>query len=493
MSNNSATLRRRARTIEAPRQELDMMVLEFTCQDESAFTAIGKNCKEVKWRIGAMGTEPMDVHLHVEKLPGRTPEVSIIGNGLKLYPLGGKNREKLKTDFQQKWPFRGIAKHIDKKNFFEVQPKGTSDDWLPAISVEPRRDGSGKFQARVWFPSSDGGKPKQVDLPAVDKECIREVDSKKPLEVPNRELILDVSKENPLRESTLSLIDERGSEDITHFFARPTPPPVGTMMETVPAPNEIQMEVNKERTKIKIAAGHDHLVQYMASEARSISATPESKTKMTWRFEVGPKAQHTVTVEKRYKSSKIVTLSVDGKVLVECASGDLDLESPDFDEHSASPSSAAESGPWCGYFRLIGERSIKAKVFEQSQDGLTLETTDLVEVLPRDKIKYTRNCRVTIQSQKDLGSATLDIDGVDFGELKPAAACPETNMECEPEVLQMQYGLTVPPKVREVPPSVMQAMQSKLKEAGEQWKEGWEKAQPGLKELGEKMGNLFKK
>lgn len=491
MASNNAPMRRRARTIEAPRQELDMMVLEFTCQDESAFTAIGKNCKEVKWKVGAMGTEPMEVHMHVEKYPGRSPEVSITGNGQKLFPMGGKNKEKLKSDFQQKWPFRGIAKGIDQTNFFEVQPKGTSDDWLPAIKVQPRRDGSGKFQARVWFPAPDGGKPKEVDLPAVEKECIRERESKKPLEIPERQLVLDVSKDNPLKESTLSLIDERGSEDITHFFARPTPPPTGTMMETMPAPNEISMEVNKERTKIKIAAGHDQLVQYLASEPRSVSTAGE-KQKMTWEIEIGPKAKHNVTIEKRYKSSKIVTLSVDGKVLIECASGDLDLDGPDFDVNSASPSSAGDGGSWLGCFRLVGERSVKAKVFEKTQDGTTLDSTDLVEVLPRDKIKFTKNCRVNVPDVKDFRSAVLDIEGVEYGMLKHASVAAETSIECEAEVLQMQYGLVVPNKVRDVPPSALKAIQSKLQEAGQQWQEGWEKAQPGLTEIGNKLGSLFK-
>mmetsp|Transcript_124918 Transcript_124918/g.388881 ORF Transcript_124918/g.388881 Transcript_124918/m.388881 type:complete len:491 (-) Transcript_124918:30-1502(-) len=489
MANNAAPMRRRARTIEAPRQELDMMVLQFSCHDESAFTAIGKNCKEMKWKIGAMGTEPVDIILHVEKLPGRSPEVSITADSKKLFPLGGKNKEKLKTDFQQKWPFRGVAKDVDKKNFFEIKPKGVTDDWLPAIWIRHRDDGSGKFQARVWCPDPNSTKPKEVDLLAVDKEDIRERESKKPLVIPVRELILDVCKEDPLKESTLSLIDEKGSEEVTHFFARPTPAPSGTTIETMPTPNQISMEVNKERTRIKIAAGHDQLVHYLSSEARGISTAPESATKISWSFQIGPTAQHTVSLEKKFKGSKIVTLTVDGKVLIEAAASDFDLEVPEGDTQS---STSAGWGPWCGAFRLIGQRSVKAKVFEQNQEGTPLETTDLVEVLPEKEVKYTKTVRVRVSDQKDLRSAVLDIDGVDFASLKPAAAVAETSMEVEPEVLKMQYNLDVPTKVREVPPTALQAMQSKLKEAGQQWQEGWEKAQPGLQELGQKFGALFK-
>uniref|UniRef100_A0A7S1MC60 Uncharacterized protein n=1 Tax=Alexandrium catenella TaxID=2925 RepID=A0A7S1MC60_ALECA len=445
-----------------------------------------------------METQPMDIHLHAEKLPGRSPLVNVTANGKQLFPEGGgKTKEKLKADFQQKWPFRGIAKGIDQPNFFEIQPKGMTEEWLPAIKVLPRKDSSGKFEARVWFPGPKGTKPKEVDLPVVELDCIREQESKKPLEVPKRELILDVSKDNPLKESTLSLIDERGSEDITHFFARPTPPPTGAMLETMPAPNCIYMEVNKERTKVKIEAGHDAFIQYRQSECRAVSAAAE-KQKMTWVFEIGPKARHNVTVEKRYKSSRITTLTVDHKVLIECAAGDLDLDGPDFDEASASPSSSGDSRPWTGAFRLIGERSVKAKVYEQTKDGTMLDSTDLVEVLPRDQIKYTKNVRVTVPDPKDFRTAVLDIDGVEFAMLKHASTASEAMIECEPEVLKMQYGIPLPTKVKDLPPTAFEVLQSKLQEAGQTWQEGWAQvqAQPGLTEFGNQLsqlGSLFKK
>jgi len=460
-----------------------MMVLEFTCHDESAFTRIGKNCKEVKWKLGAMGTQPLEIQLHVEKLPGMAQEVSIHCNGSKLFPLGSKPKEKLKSDFQQKWPFRGVAKGIDRENFFEVQPKG-STDWYPAFRVMPRRDGSGQFQARVWYPQPDGAKPKEVDLPAVEKESIRELESKKPLEIPERHLVLDVPKDNPLKESTLSLIDNKGSEDVTHFFARPTPPCLE--LETMPGLNEVTMEVNKERTLVTVGAGHDKLVQYLASEVRALAANPESKTKMVWGIQIGGQVEHTISIEKKYKSSKIVTLAVDGKVLVEASAADFDVDAPDFDTTSGTSSATTgEGGLWTCSFGLIGQRSVKAKVFEQNKDGFMLDSTDVLEVLPRDSLKYTRICRVTIQDQKDLRTAAFDVDGIEFGLLKQASGSDEPGLKVEPEVLQMQYGLTMPTKVKDVPPTVLQAMQIKFKEA-----------QPGLKDFGNKvgetLGNLFK-
>lgn len=468
-----------------------MMVLEFCCQDESAFTALGKNCKEVKWRVAAMGTEPLEIKLTVEKLPKMSAEVAITCNGNKLYPLGSKGKEKLKNDFEHKWPFRGIAQGVHMKNFFEVRPKAMGAEWFPALSIGQRRDGM--FEANVWFPDGMGG-TKKVYMPAIEKGDIREQESKKPLSTPERFLVLNVPMSSPLKESSLSLMDSLSEDCITHFFARATPPSAGTALESLPAPNEIFMEVTKDRSKVITQVPHSTLTQYLTSEPRAISSTPESKTKMSWRFQIGPMAEHTVTVEKKYKSSKIVTLTVDGKVLVESAAADFDSEWSSQDDESASPSSTDEGGPWLCKFRFIGERSVKFKVFEQTSDGAALETTDLVEGLKKDQIKYTKVCTVSLKDQKDLRTALLEIDGVEFHALKQKTAIAEENIVCEPEVLQMQYGITTPAKVRDEPPTGLAAIHSKLKEAGQQWQEQLEKA--GLQSLGSKMnetlGTMFK-
>jgi len=489
-------MRRRARTVEAPRQDLDMMVLEYSCRDASAFTAMGKYCKEVKWRVAAMGTEPVEVGLHVEKLPQMSSEVTISANGNKLFPLGAKAKEKLKADFEQKWPFRGVAKGINKKNFFEVKPKAMGEEWFPAISVSQKRDG-GLMEALIWLPDGAGG-AKKVFLPAVEKADIREQATKKPLTIPERYLKLMVPSEDPLRQSTLTLLDTREEEHITHFFARATPPPGGVALETLPAENSLFMECSKDRMQVTSQVTHTTLVDFLSAEGRQISCSPESKTKMTWKFQLGPMAQHTVTVEKKSKTSKIVTLTVDGKLLVESAAKDFDC---DWDDDHDDEAEEKEHGPWACKFRFLGERSLKFKVFETDTEGDPLESTDLVEALSPEQIKYQKVCVVSLTDSRDLTSALLEIDGVEFNQMKEAVSISEENIACDPEVLQMQYGITVPTKVRDEPPTGLKALQVKLREAGEQAKEAgekikehWEKkGQPGLQEFGNKVGETVGK
>jgi len=473
-----------------------MMVLEFSCRDSSAFTAIGKNCKEVKWRVAAMGSEPVEVGLHVEKLPHMSPEVSISANGNKLFPLGSKAKEKLKADFEQRWPFRGVAKHINQKNFFEVKPKAMGEEWFPAISVAQKRDG-GLMEATVWLPDGAGG-ARKVFLPAVEKTDIREEVSKKPLSIPERYLKLCVPSEDPLKQSTLTLLDTREEEHVTHFFARATPPPGGVALESLPAQNELFMECSKDRKQVTSQITHTTLVDYLSSEARQISSSPESTTKMTWKFQLGPLAQHTVTVEKKKVASKIVTLMVDGKLLVESKAQDFDC---DWDDEREDETEDREHGPWACKFRFLGERSLKFKVFETDREGDPLETTDLLEALSPEQIKYTKVCVVSLTDSRDLTSALLEIDGVEFNQMKETASISEDNIVCDPEVLQMQYGIVLPTKVRDEPPTGLKALQAKLKEAGEQAKEAgekikehWEKkGQPGLQELGNKVGETVGK
>jgi len=467
-----------------------MMVLEFSCQDGSAFTALGKNCKEVRWRVAAMGSEPMEIKLSIEKLPVGSPTVGITYNSNKLFPLGGsKTKDKLKTDFEQKWPFRGQARNIEKRNFFEVKPKTMGDEWFPALSIAQRRDGT--FEGTVWLPDGNGGF-KTVYMPTIDKADIREQDSKRALQIAERFLLLNVPSASPLKESTLTLLDETQGCLITHFFARCTPPARGSLPESLPAPNDIFMEVNKERTQVTSQATHSTLVEYLAAELRSISCNPESKTKISWRFMIGPFAEHTVTLEKRYKSSRIATLVVDGKVLIESAAADFDCNWEAEEEgESQSPSMAEEGGPWACKFRFIGERSVKFKVFEVSKDGLTLETTDLLEGLEREQIKYTKVCTVSAMNPRDLKTATLEIDGVSFHEMREKASFAEESIACDPDVLRLQYGLAVPVKVRDEPPKGLAALQGKLKEAGQQMQESWEKATPQLQALSSRVGETF--
>lgn len=483
------------------------MVLEYSCKDNSAFIAMGKHLKEVKWKVAALGCPALDIQLNVEKQPLLEPDVGVICGKDKLYPAGAGDRGKMKEDFEFKWPFRGQAIDLSKPNFWEVRPKMMGDNWFPATSVKQNRDGT--FEAVVWLPDGAGG-AKQIIMQAVEKEAIREERTKKPLELPYRTVVLDVPKADPLEQTTLTLKDEALTETVTHYFARPTPPP-SPQSESMPGPGDIQIAVSKDRKNIATKATHSVLALYMMTEARSVSAVADGKTKVTWKFRLGPLAEHTVVLEKTLvgqsaalmgsggsalgvkqvsdlalQQSQVVCLSVDGKVLVEAAADDFD-------------SGCAEAGAsaWASTFRFLGERSVKFLVYETNGSGLTLETTDLVEGLRPEQVKISKACTVCVKELADLSTAALSIDGVAFHDLRPHAPAAEPLLAGDPQVLEMQYGIRAPWKVRDVAP--LAALQEKLQAGGtalsSMLKENWEKSQPGFQAFGGKlhegMGQLW--
>lgn len=454
-------MRRRARTCEAPSQQLDMMVLEFGAHESSMMTATGKHNKEMKWRVAALGTEPMEVVVKVDKTPGSAPYVGVHHNTTKLFPTGDKSSAHLKENFEHKWPYRASPQNLDKEDFFEVKPKGSSD-WYIASKINQRRDGT--FEGSVWLPDEKLGW-KLVNLPSILKEDIRQEKDKRPLEIPVREVVLNVSKEKPLTETTLTLLDGGREEEITHFFARVTPPPARGAMEAQPASRELSFQVDKERVNVTTNITHSMLESYMKGELGAVSCKADSKTKMTWCISIGPYAEHTITVERKHKTSREMTLSVDGSVLVNAKARDFDIDYDGDDDESE-----AGDPPWVCKFYFIGERSLKFKVFEESKGGITLDTTEIVEGIAKENQIFKKACTVSIPNVRDLSESKLDIDGTLYRDLKEPRKKSEDAMHLTVEVLKMQYGIEVPRKIRNDPPPGLAAIQQK-------WMEGVENIQ----------------
>lgn len=507
--------------MQAKGSELDMLVLSFTCRDSSKFGSVGKQSKELVWKVAAMGTPPVEINVSLEKQPMFSPEVSISADGARLFPVAGGEKSKMKEDFAQKWSFRGQAQNLDLKGFWEVKPKAMGDNWFPASGLEQRKDGL--FEASVWLPDGAGG-AKEIVMPAVDRCDIREVKTKALLEVPVRSVFLRVPAADPMSDIAFSLMDGLEEEPLTFSMARVTPPPGPSSMPSQPGDTGIVMELSKDRKALSTNTSIEALGSFLTSDVRALTFLPEGKTKCTWKLMLGPFAEHTITIEKKasgasagvlsggllkgavgdlatkelLKKSEVVCLTVDGQVLVEGTSEDFDAdwESP---QH---PNLASESD-WVCRFRFAGERSLKCKVFETNADNITLDTTALVECLREDQKPISKVVTVAIKELQDLSTAYLDIDGVAFGMLKEFEKPGGTPLQGGPEALMMNFGIQVPNKVRDIAPLAI--IQEKLQMGGaalaSNLKEHWEKHQPVLKEqwqgalgkMQEGMGKWFKK
>merc|ERR1712187_693359 len=149
----------------------------------------------------------------------------------------------------------------------------------------------------------------------------------------------------------------------------------------------------------------------------------------TWKIQLGPFAQHTIRLYKKYHFGKYIELSVDGSTLVHGCAADLGC-----------------NGEWRCKFRFIGERAIDFDIHETDADGNPLDTRARVT----KRSKYIHECEVVVGNNRDLSAAELLIDGISFRAL-PQRAAPrqEEQIQMSVQALQQAYGVVIPFKVKE--------------------------------------------
>merc|ERR1712106_708162 len=106
-------------------------------------------------------------------------------------------------------------------------------------------------------------------------------------------------------------------ELVTHHFGRPSPPRGASQKD-----EEIAVKVSKDRSTLTASAGHQVISHFVSGEVQAKNSEVE-RLRHSWTIQVGPFAEHTIEIAKRYTLGKIVTLLVDGEVLVEASSADI--------------------------------------------------------------------------------------------------------------------------------------------------------------------------
>merc|ERR1712137_570954 len=91
-----------------------------------------------------------------------------------------------------------------------------------------------------------------------------------------------------------------------------------------------------------------------------------------------------------------------------------------------------------------GERSIKFELFQETKDGLKLDTKEEVQGLTKEQQKFMVCCEVSCASVQDLSGAQLTVAGVPFGDLKEPRKDEGEDLTLHPDVMQMQYSIAVP-------------------------------------------------
>jgi hypothetical protein len=412
--------------------DLDFTVLTYECHDATVHKALGLNIKECQWKVQCRDSPPLDIKVLCDKnMIGRT-EVNVTCNGAKIFPMGpSSEKSRLLEDFVQTWPFRGQAKGINELHFVEVQLFG---QWFPGTVLKQRTDGF--FEVMVSKPGV-GGFWQDESYPFINKRDLREAATKQPYTAPEVQLVLKVPASDPLHGTTLtaSTTEGRVGEDITRYFGRPTPHQKGKAS----AP-KILFQVNRDRTQVTGNIGHRELLAYWNGEARAVEVNTTAAGKIVgygkkaWKVMVGM-CQHTIEVERQHRTSKHITLTVDGAVLIEALAEDI----------------GCQDGVWATSFRFVGEPVLEFEVYETDTNGYPLATQGRVE----QKRPYNRQCVVQVQDMSNLAKTNLFIDGVEFKEMDLfQQAHAQGSITIAPTAMTAQYQITVPYKVnRETAPA----------------------------------------
>jgi len=116
----------------------------------------------------------------------------------------------------------------------------------------------------------------------------------------------------------------------------------------------------------------------------------------TWVVQIGH-AQHKIHISRKSKSSKDITLEVDGDVLIETSPREL----------------PCIGDSWECSFRFFGDRSIYFHLLQTSTAGKVIADP---QIIPQ-KHTFLHTCKVLVQDVSDLASSALQIDGVSFRSL----------------------------------------------------------------------------
>lgn len=318
--------------------------------------------------------------------------------------------------------------------FFEVRHahfSGLPDEtWYPATITGQRDDGFFEVTAQETLQS---GLITEVKYPAVHKDNLREAVSKKPLNVPENCLLLDVPKQDPLR-ATLSLAN---GELVTHHFGRPSPPRAAVQQKS-----EISVKVSKDRSTLIASEGHQVISHLVSGEVQA-KASEAERLRHSWTVQVGPFAEHTVEITKKHTLGKIVTLLVDGEVLAEATAADV----------------GCTGNEWQCKFRFVGERVLDFEVYKTNAEGGTLDEIGHV----KERRRYVHEGFVTISNDWDFSTARFFIDGVPFTGLpSETQRIEEPNLTTSPVALLHTYGISTPYLVDQKAPSNMMMVATKV-------------------------------
>jgi len=189
----------------------------------------------------------------------------------------------------------------------------------------------------------------------------------------------------------------------------------------------VTLNVDKMRANVTADFGHRKFTDFLSHQVRLVRQS-STRLKHSWTLQIGQTADHTIEIEKKWRYSKFITVTVDGKTLIEAKGEDIDCR-PDH---------------WECKFNFMGERVLEFDVHETNMDGTPLDS----KACTWTKKKYKHECSIVVSNDKDLSQAEFIVDGKPFSQLTESRqGQQEPPLSMAPEVFRQTYGITVPYKV----------------------------------------------
>jgi len=185
--------------------------------------------------------------------------------------------------------------------------------------------------------------------------------------------------------------------------------------------------VNKDRTNVTADVGHGKLQHALDAtkpgyKVRS-KTCQKAKLKCEWIIQIGAFGEHRIVAEKKSKSSKEVSVSIDGNLVVGGSAADLGGKE------------------WSADITVQGKLALKFKLHRTNASGVaTDQTTIATKTLP-----HCNTIRITVPDITHLETAVLECDEVEFSHLEQYKALPtESHIDNSLVVLENTHGISVP-------------------------------------------------
>jgi hypothetical protein len=412
----------------------NVMLVEYCCHDESFEQSLEGEQRKATWKIEVCRLRnPILIELQTSD-----KDAGVRINGVKVLPKEGTDKRcTLESDFEHLFrPIPAGPRGLHEPECFEFHPglSCSGDAWYPATLTGQLADGTFNVVAVMPY---DGKQRQLVEYPGVNSTQLRVKSTGQPPEQLQYCIEFIVPVEDPCQARLLL-----NGEPITNAFVRPTPAHCRPGVPEAALPR-VKLQVDSDRSNVTADVNHAFFEHFLSCEPRRISTEgglPYEGGRMSkkWRLEIGPDIEHTILLEKRFISTDIISLSVDGTYFVEASASDL----------------GSANGQWICNFSFVGERLLEFEVYEENWMHEVMDTKSVV--IQRRHVCV--NCRVTLESDHDFHAANLIVNDHDFMDLRHCDAMDlrrsrgrlsETNISAHPETLTMQYEIKVPYRLNE--------------------------------------------